>query len=77
MIETDTMKAGVSSKDKLQANADGSIDIHFGQQPPADANAPWVKTLAGRGWFAYFRCYGPTETFFDKSWTLPDIERVN
>lgn len=30
---------------------------------------------AGPGWFAYFRWYGPTVRFFDKSWSLPDIER--
>ncbi|WP_158931057.1 DUF1254 domain-containing protein [Acidisphaera sp. S103] len=74
MVQTDTMKAGISSKDKLQANADGSVDINFGPQSPADPKANWVKTLPGRGWFAYFRWYGPTEAFFDKSWTLPDIE---
>jgi hypothetical protein len=27
-------------------------------------------------WFAYFRFYGPTEAFFDKSWSLPDLELV-
>lgn len=74
MIKTDTMKAGVSSHDKLTLNADGSIDIHFGPKPPKD-DVNWVKTIPGRGWFAYFRWYGPTEAFFDKSWRLPDIER--
>ena len=73
MVKTDTMNAGVSSHDKLKANADGSIDIHFGPNPPKDATN-WVKTVPGRGWFAYFRWYGPTEAFFNKSWTLPDIE---
>jgi hypothetical protein len=74
MVKTDTMKAGVSSNDKLQANTDGSVDIHFGPKAPKDGGN-WVKTRPGRGWFAYFRWYGPTEHFFDKSWTLPDIER--
>lgn len=74
MVKTDTMKAGVSSHDKLQLNADGSADIHFGPKPPGNGDN-WVKTIPGRGWFAYFRWYGPTEKFFDKSWTLPDIER--
>jgi len=32
--------------------------------------------VSGKGWFAYFRFYAPTEPFFDKSWTLPDIEKV-
>ena len=72
MIATDTMKAGVSSKDTLKTNADGSVDIQFGPQAPKD-DGNWVKTIPGRRWFAYFRWYGPTEAFFDKSWTLPDI----
>ncbi|HMQ94699.1 MAG TPA: hypothetical protein PKA33_05795 [Amaricoccus sp.] len=25
----------------------------------------------------YFRFYGPTEAFFDKSWALPDIEKID
>lgn len=74
MIKTGTMKAGVSSQDKLTANADGSVDVHFGPNPPTD-DVNWVKTVPGRGWFAYFRWYGPTEKFFDKSWSLPDIEK--
>ncbi len=26
--------------------------------------------------FPYFRSYGPLEAYFDKSWQLPDIEKV-
>jgi hypothetical protein len=36
----------------------------------------WLPTLPGRGWFAYFRFYAPTEPYFDRSWSLPDVERV-
>lgn len=75
MIETDTMQAGISSKRSPVVNEDGSVDIYFGPaEPPGGGN--WVKTLPRRGWFAYFRWYGPTDAFFDKSWKLPDIERV-
>lgn len=74
MVETDTMKAGVSSKGNLQANTDGSVDVYFGPQAPAGKSSNWIKTLSGKGWFAYFRWYGPTQAFFDKTWTLPDIE---
>ena len=76
MVQTDTRNAGRSSLDKLQANADGSIDLWFGPKAPAGKESNWTKTLPGKGWFAYFRAYGPTEAFFDKTWKLPDIERV-
>jgi len=49
-----------SRKPDLVKNADGSVDLFFGPQKPADA-ANWIKTNAGKGWFPYFRFYAPTE----------------
>lgn len=37
----------------------------------------WIQTNTGKGWFTPFGFYGPTEPFFDKSWKLADIEKVN
>jgi hypothetical protein len=71
-------RAGVDSYDqKMQRNADGSVDIYIGPKPPAGKEANWVPTASGRDWFPYFRLYGPEKPFFDKTWKLPDIERVN
>jgi len=36
----------------------------------------WIKTLPNKGWFAYFRFYGPTQSYFDRTWALPDIVEV-
>jgi hypothetical protein len=36
----------------------------------------WIETIPGKGWFPYFRLYGPKEAYFDKSWQLEDIELV-
>jgi hypothetical protein len=36
----------------------------------------WIKTSPGKGWFTYFRWYGPTQAFFDKLWKLSDIEEI-
>jgi hypothetical protein len=33
-------------------------------------------TMPGKGWFTYFRFYGPKEAYFDKSWQLPDLEEI-
>ena len=57
-------------------NPDGSVDLFFGPRKPAGANSNWIETTPGRGWFAYFRLYGPTEAYFKKSWQLNDIEPV-
>ncbi len=75
-IKTDTNNAAKSSADPLIANPDGSIDLYFGPQAPAGKGSNWVQTLPGRGWWVWFRFYGPTEPFFDKTWQLPDFELV-
>jgi hypothetical protein len=63
-----------SRKADLVTNSDGSVSVYFGPVKPANANANWIKTLPGKGWFPYFRFYAPTEAYFDKSWQLNDIE---
>jgi hypothetical protein len=32
--------------------------------------------VPGKGWFAYFRLYGPLEPWFDKTWRPGEIEEV-
>ena len=51
--------------------------LHFGPEPPDDDSAPWIKTSPGKGWFVYFRIYGPEEAAFDGSWRLPDFARTD
>ncbi len=75
-IQTDTNVAALGSDDKLQMNADGSVDLYFGPKAPKGKESNWVKTVPGRGWWVWFRFYSPTEPFFDKSWTLPDFEKM-
>jgi hypothetical protein len=63
-----------SSRDDIVVNADGSTDLYFGATPPlGKPERNWIKTIPNRGWFTYFRLYGPTQPYFDKSWALPDI----
>jgi hypothetical protein len=61
----------------LQKNADGSVDIDFGPTPPAGKESNWVPTNAGRGFEVLFRFYGPEPPLFNKTWTLPDIAKMN
>jgi len=74
---TDQGAADISSrKPDLVTNADGSVDVTFAPVRPAGA-ANWIKTTPGKGWFAYFRFYGPSEAYFSKAWQLNDIEPLN
>jgi hypothetical protein len=66
-----------SRKPDIVKNSDGSVDVYFGPKAPAGKESNWVQTVPGKGWFVYFRFYGPTEPFFDKSWALPDFEKLN
>jgi len=66
-----------SSRDDIVVNPDGTTDLYFGPSPPVGKpQKNWIKTVPGRGWFTYFRLYAPTQPYFDKSWQLPDIERL-
>jgi hypothetical protein len=74
-IVTDAGAADLSSRQDLVTNPDGSVDLYFGPTKPAQAKN-WIKTTPDRGWFPYFRLYGPKEAYFDKTWQLNDIELV-
>ena len=59
-----------------KANADGSVDIYFGPKMPKGQEKNWIQTVPGKGWFPIFRFYGPLQPLYDKTWVLPDIEKV-
>lgn len=65
-----------SQNPDLQKNADGSVDIYFGPKAWAGEEANWVPTSANGQFEVLFRFYGPEKALFDKTWKLPDIERI-
>jgi hypothetical protein len=77
MLQNAKNDASVSSYGDLKKNADGSIDIFFAPNAPPGMEKNWIQTVSGKGFFVWFRAYGPTEPFFDKSWQLPDIVKGN
>jgi len=66
-----------SYNQKTKRDPDGSVDIYFAPQAPTGMENNWVTTIKGREWFPIFRLYGPDKAFFDKTWKLPDFERVS
>ena len=79
-VRTAQQKAVISSRSEdLQFNDDGSCDIFTGPDAsmiPSGMETNFIQTNPGEGWFPYLRLYAPTESFFDKSWTLPDVVRI-
>jgi hypothetical protein len=61
---------------ELEKNADGAIDIYFGPKAPADRESNWIPTDSGRKFELMFRLYAPTKALFEKTWVLPDVEKV-
>ncbi|WP_454564990.1 DUF1254 domain-containing protein [Pseudomonas sp. AIG] len=71
-------RGGLSSYDKakMKLNEDGSVDLHLGAKAPAGLESNWIPT-SGRDFFLFFRFYGPEQSVFDKSFVLPDVERLD
>jgi hypothetical protein len=76
-VQTEQGKAALRSMFELAGAAGaGPMDLHFGPAAPAGAEGRWIKTIPGKGWFAYFRVYGPEQAAFDGSWKPGEFERA-
>ncbi len=77
MMATSQRFPAISSYDKFESNADGSIDLYIGPKAPAGKERNWIETDAAKGWTGIFRIYGPLEPFFDQTWKLNDLEIID
>ncbi len=76
-IQTDQDKAALRSLVELKDVATtGATDLYFGPNAPAGKERQWIKTNPGKGWFVYFRLYGPEGPAFDGSWKPGDFEEI-
>jgi hypothetical protein len=59
------------------ADANGNTIVYFAPERPTGIPASnWIQTTPHKGWFTILRLYSPTQSFFDKSWRLSEIEPV-
>ncbi len=63
-----------NKKAGIVENEDGSVDLYFGPKAPEGKEGNWIQTVAGKGWFAIIRLYGPLEPWFDNEWQPGEIE---
>ncbi len=75
-VQTDQGKAALRSLFELKDTTGSTTDLYFGPSAPAGQEGRWIKTLPGKGWFVYFRIYGPESPAFDGSWRPADFEEV-
>ncbi|MCY1273874.1 hypothetical protein D9M69_227320 [compost metagenome] len=77
-IQTEQNQAALRSLyDLKDAGQNGTVDLYFGPEAPQGQEKHWIKTTPGKGWFTYFRIYGPEKAAFDGSWKPGDFEQLN
>ena len=76
LLPTSQPLPSISSIRKPTQNADGSVDIVIGPDKPDDPHANWIATDPAKGWFAYFRWFGPLRGYFDRTWKLGDMTPI-
>lgn len=76
-IATPQDRAALRSLFELKETGEAkSIDLYFGPEAPAGQEGRWIRTIPGRGWFTYFRIYGPQQAAFDGQWRPGDFQAV-
>ncbi|WPU64835.1 DUF1254 domain-containing protein [Peredibacter starrii] len=77
LIQTDQNNAALRSLVELKNSPTmGTVDVYFGPKQIAGKEGKWIKTIPGKGWFAYFRIYGPGDAAFKGTWRPGDFEEV-
>ena len=77
-VLTDQGKAALRSLFELKnVPTTQPTDLYFGPNAPKGQEDNWIKTIPGKGWFVYFRVYGPEKAAFDGSWKPGDFELLS
>jgi hypothetical protein len=77
MTAAPQLMPSINGMNKVAANVDGSIDLYFGPQKPANAaDSNWIQTDAARNFLVALRLYGTGVDFYDQSWKPDDVVKV-
>lgn len=77
MPEAPQLLPSINGFNKVAKNADGSIDLFFGAEKPANvADSNWIQTVPNRAFLATVRLYGTGLEFFDQTWKPDDFVKV-
>lgn len=75
-IQTSQKKAALRSMFELRNLSGNSAELYFGPSAPQGKEGQWIQTIPNKGWFTYFRIYGPEAAAFDGSWKPGDFEEA-
>lgn len=77
IIQNEQGKSDISSvREGVRVEEDGSYKVFVGPNAPEGYENNWVQSNPEKGFFAYLRLYGPLESFYDKSWKMPNVRKV-
>jgi len=61
--------------ENVKVESDGSTKIFVGKKAPEGYENNWGQSNPNKGFFVYLRLYGPLESYYDKSWIMPDVRK--
>ena len=77
IIQNSQGKSDISSAQAgVKTEPDGSTKIYVGGKAPQGYENNWIESNPNKGFFVYLRLYGPTESYFDKSWKMPNVKKI-
>ncbi len=77
IIQNEQALSDISSvMNELKVEDDGSVKVYVGPSAPNGYENNWVQSNPEKGFFVYLRLYGPLEAYYNKSWKMPDVEKI-
>jgi len=76
MVETSINRYLLGDRDALTYNDDGSLDIYIQHNQPKTGESNWLPAPADQ-FTLLLRMYSLDENFYNGSWKIPAIARLN
>ena len=77
MPETPQLLPSINGFNNVTTNSDGSVDLWFGAEKPANApQSNFIQVVDGRNFIVALRLYGTGTEFFDQTWKPDDVVKV-
>ncbi|MNI79947.1 hypothetical protein D3C73_1364400 [compost metagenome] len=66
----------LSSRDQLQADADGGLTLVVQSSAPTDGSSNWLPAPQNGAFTLILRLYGPERQVIEQRWQMPVVEAV-
>lgn len=78
IIQNKEGKSDISSIMKnLKIEENGDVKVYVSPKAPVGYENNWIPSNPEKGFFVYLRLYGPLEGYFDKTWKMADVKKIN